>query len=63
MKTKVFWDLCEGNGVCVAAAPKIFDIDDDDNLIVLDENPPEEQRAALQAAVRICPKRALAIED
>lgn len=63
MKTKVFWDLCEGNGVCATAAPEIFEIDDDDNLIVLDEHPREELRASLLAAVRVCPKRALAIED
>lgn len=63
MKTTVFWDLCEGNGVCATAAPEIFEIDDDDNLIVLDENPPEHQRAALQTAVRVCPKRALVIQD
>lgn len=63
MKTKVFWDLCEGNGVCAIEAPEIFEIDHDDNLIVLDETPREELRLSLQAAVRICPKRALAIED
>ncbi|WP_072801608.1 ferredoxin [Rhodococcoides yunnanense] len=63
MKTKVLWDLCEGNGVCASAAPEIFEIDDDDNLIVLDENPREELRASYEAAVKICPKRALVIED
>lgn len=63
MKFTINWALCEGNGACVAAAPQIFDIDDDDNLVVLDEAPPADRWASLQDAAARCPKRAILIED
>jgi ferredoxin len=36
---------------------------DDDLLYVLNENPPEELREKVLAAVRVCPKNAISIED
>ena len=63
MKIVVNWSLCEGNGNCEAAAPELFQLDDDDQLTVLNENPPEELRAKAEAAVRSCPKSALSIEE
>lgn len=62
MKVHVDWDLCEGHGQCEYAAPDVFTIDDDGQLEVLDETPPEDQRKAVDQAVRRCPVRALAIE-
>jgi ferredoxin len=44
-------------------APEVFEVRDDDLLYVLDENPPEELRAKVEAAVRTCPKNAISIED
>ncbi len=63
MKIVVNRSLCEGNGNCEAAAPEIFELDDEDELQILNENPPEELRAKAEAAVRSCPKNALSIED
>ena len=63
MRIVVNWALCEGNGKCEQAAPELFELDDEDELHVLDENPPEELRAKAEAAVRLCPKNALSIED
>jgi ferredoxin len=62
MKVDVDWDLCDGNAVCTFEAPEVFRIDDDDNLIVLQEEPAEELRSQVQAAIRICPKRAISVE-
>jgi ferredoxin len=62
MKVTVDWMLCEGNGVCVAAAPEVFDLSDDDELIVLMEEPPERLRAHVDAAISACPKRALSVD-
>ena len=63
MRVVVDFDLCESNALCMAAAPEVFEVRDDDFLYVLDENPPEELRDKLMAAVRSCPKNAISIED
>lgn len=61
MQVNVDMTLCEGHGVCVLAAPSVFDLDDEDNLIVLDERPDHEAHAAVREAMNLCPKRAIAI--
>ena len=63
MKVVVDFDLCESNALCMAAAPEVFEVRDDDFLYVLQENPPEELRAKVQEAARVCPKQAITIED
>ncbi len=63
MQIVVDWNLCESNAVCEARAPEVFVVDEDDELQVLDENPPEELRAKVEAAVEGCPKAALKIQD
>jgi len=62
MKVTVDWMRCDGNGVCAAEAPEVFDLDPDDNLVVLVEDPPEQLRPKLVAAAALCPKRAITIE-
>jgi ferredoxin len=54
---------CESNGMCVSAAPGLFDLNDDDELVVLNESPPESDRSAAEAAVRMCPKQALSLYE
>ena len=63
MRVVVDFDLCESNALCMAAAPEVFEVREDDFLYVLDENPPEELRDKVMAAVRSCPKNALSVED
>jgi ferredoxin len=63
MRVVVDFDLCESNALCMGLAPEVFELRDDDLLYVLDENPPEELRAKVEAAVRTCPKNAISIED
>jgi len=63
MKIVVNWLLCEGNGVCADEAPDLLAMGDDDTLRVLREEFGEDSRKAAEAAVRICPKHALRIED
>ena len=63
MKIIVDYDLCEANGMCVGAAPEVFDLDDDDNLHLKIAEPTEERRAEVEEAVRLCPRAALRIED
>jgi ferredoxin len=63
MKVVVDYDLCESNAVCMGIAPEVFEVRDDDFLYILQENPPEELRAKVEEAVRMCPKQAIALED
>ena len=56
-------DVCESNALCMGVAPEVFEVGDDDVLRVLDEHPPEELRARVEEAVRLCPKQAIAIEE
>jgi ferredoxin len=63
MRVVVDFDLCESNALCMGLAPEVFEVRDDDLLYVLDENPAEELREKVMAAVRACPKAAISIED
>ncbi len=63
MRVVVDYDLCESNGLCMAAAPEVFEVRDDDFMYVLQEIPPEELRSKVELAVRNCPKQALRLED
>jgi ferredoxin len=61
MRVVVDFDRCESNALCMKAAPEVFEVRDDDLLYVLNEHPSEEQRAAVEAAVRVCPKQAISL--
>ena len=62
MHVVVDFNVCESNALCMGVAPEVFEVRDDDFLYVLDENPPEELRAKVEEAARICPKQAITIE-
>ena len=62
MRVVVDFNVCESNALCMGVAPEVFEVRDDDFLYVLDENPPEELRAKVEEAARICPKQAITIE-
>lgn len=62
MRVVVDYDLCESNALCMAAAPEVFEVREDDFLYVLQDEPPETQRAAVEEAVRRCPKQAITIQ-
>ena len=63
MKVIVDFDLCEANGLCVAAAPEVFDLVDDDVLELLQPQPASDQYAAVRDAVAACPKQALRVVE
>jgi ferredoxin len=62
MRIIVNYDLCESNALCAQEAPEVFEVRDDDLLYVLDEEPSEELRKKVEAAVRVCPKQAISVE-
>ena len=63
MRIVVDFESCESNALCMGAAPEVFEVRSDDFLYILNENPPEELRAKVEEAVRLCPKQAITIED
>ncbi|MQA96527.1 MAG: ferredoxin [Streptosporangiales bacterium] len=62
MRVNVDFDRCESNAVCMGIVPEVFEVRDDDFLYVLQEEPPEELRAKVEEAERMCPKAAIKIE-
>lgn len=62
MKIVVAPDTCEGLGMCEAMAPDFFEVGDDGLVDVLDDQPGEEHRADLAAAVDACPVLALSLQ-
>lgn len=48
-------DLCEANGLCVAATPEVFDLVDDDIVDILLPEPPSEMESAVAEAMVACP--------
>jgi len=63
MRVIIDHDLCEGNAVCVRVCPEVFAVGDDDQAYLLIENPGEELRANVVAAVARCPRQALALRE
>jgi len=54
---------CEGLGMCEAMAHEFFEVGDDGTVTLLDDQPDEEHRTDLQAAVDSCPVSALTLQD
>jgi ferredoxin len=57
-------DRCDGNMICEWNAPAVFEVGDDDLSRVLVREIADDEREAVDRAVRLCPKQAIAlIED
>lgn len=63
MRVVVDWDLCESNALCMAAAPEVFQLQDDDTLLILQETPDESLRDKVKSAIHACPKQAISLQD
>ena len=62
MKIVVDFDVCQSHGLCVEAAPELFELRDDGFLYVLNEQPPESLRGKARKAAAECPTGAIEIE-
>jgi ferredoxin len=60
MKVAVDHDQCEGNRKCQLAAPAVFEVRDDDLSYVLVDDVPAKDVDAVERAIRLCPKLAIA---
>ena len=57
-------DTCESNAFCIGFAPDVFELGDDSPPVhVLTATVGEDQRSAVEEAVRNCPRQAIRIED
>ena len=63
MRVVVDLNACDLHGLCVEAAPEVFQIGDDGVLLVLIETPEQGLRAKVDKAVRECPTAAISIEE
>ena len=62
MRITVDYGKCTGLGMCEAAAPDLFEVQADGSLNVLNDQPGEELREEIEAAVASCPTEALRVE-
>jgi len=62
MKVVVDMKACMSNAQCMMAAPEVFEVREDGLLYILNETPPEELRAKVIEAARLCPTQAITIE-
>jgi len=63
MKVVVDFSICDLHGLCVEAAPEVFQIGDDGALHILNETPEQGLRAKVDKAVRECPTGAISIKE
>lgn len=55
---------CNGNALCALEAPRLFAVDDATGLaVLLSEHLDDNQRSDAEAAVRVCPARAIALNE
>ena len=63
MRVTVDLTKCNAYANCLMEAPEVFDLDGETGLVtVLQEQPPDELRARVEAAARVCPVQAIAVE-
>ncbi len=63
MKVHVNSQICAGFGICLGAAPEIFELHDDGYAIVrVSEVKPEDEDAVRRAAFQ-CPSQAITISE
>lgn len=55
-------EACEGNGLCEAIAPDVFELDDDDRLLIRRTTLSQGELEDVERAVASCPRAALRLE-
>jgi ferredoxin len=63
MRIVIDHSLCEGNAVCEALAPDIFEVGNDFQARLLTEEPDETRRKVVEQAVSGCPRLAITVTD
>ena len=63
MKIVVDHALCEGNAVCEALAPDLFEVGSNYQVQLLNETPDEARRTVVEQAAAGCPRLAISVQD
>jgi ferredoxin len=63
MRVIVDKEVCIGAGNCVRTVPDVFDQDEDGFVELLDDNPPSELEGDVLLARRLCPARAITVNE
>jgi ferredoxin len=63
MRIEVDLDLCQSHAMCQLEAPEIFAVPKKGQVEILNPEPPEIDRAKVEAALRYCPTQALRLTD
>jgi ferredoxin len=62
VRVEVNRDLCCSSGLCVAAAPTVFDQEPDTGVVILlQAEPPAAAMPAVEEASRMCPTAVIAV--
>ncbi|GAA3433675.1 ferredoxin [Kutzneria kofuensis] len=61
MAIEVDRNLCEANGRCVAAAPEVFELENDEELVIHEPPVGAELAERIKVAVASCPRYALRV--
>lgn len=62
MKITIDKSSCSGHARCAAAAPDLFDLDEDGYALPVDGEVPEDHATAARDGERACPERAITVE-
>lgn len=62
IRVQVDWNRCQHYGQCVFEAPNIFRLNDEDRL-EHEATADESERSNVEAAVDVCPMRAISIVE
>jgi len=63
MRLKIDYDLCVGHGMCVAAAPDLFEFEEGDQPVVTCELIASDKEKQARLSIDSCPERAISIEE
>jgi ferredoxin len=63
VRIEVDYSRCEGNALCMLAAPEVFQLDDNDHLTVLCDEVGDDLADGVRKAALQCPKQAIFITE
>ncbi|MEX0767017.1 MAG: ferredoxin [Microthrixaceae bacterium] len=63
LQIEIDLELCQGHGVCESEAAEVFLVNRDNKVELLNPLVDEQQRSAVELAVKYCPTRALRISQ